>query len=88
MEEFKTAHSKMFNRLRQTNNNNNESRQQQASKDSRRVYDEAEDDGMLTVHGGTNDHNDTKSSSPAGSKISNGNVNLAIVRPMPTVATN
>lgn len=81
MEEFKTAHSKMFNRLRKANGNN----------EGRKVTNDQKHDGgddeELPAER-SNEHSpgpETKSPA-AANKISN--ANLAAIRPRPTVATN
>jgi hypothetical protein len=78
MEEFKTAHSKMFNRLRQARNN--ESRQSAGPPDKR---DGANDEDELRPNDADRgDDDDAKTA-----KISS-STNLANLRPRPTVATN
>lgn len=84
MEEFKTAHSKMFNRLRKANGNN-EGRKitnDQKRDDDERQMTLAEPASELS------DHSPETKSPPATNKISNGNANLDVNRPRPTVATN
>lgn len=79
MEEFKTAHSKMFNKLRQTSagvNNNNNSQQMQC--DAEVVYDDDDAKRSNSKNSGGNKRN----------PISGTTSTNLVIRPRATVATN
>jgi hypothetical protein len=87
MEEFKTAHFKMFSRLRNVDNNESKQQQQQQQRDltrgddDERARNDDDDDAER-------DHHDDDANVKSKPKISNGNTNLANIRPRQPVATN